>query len=228
MSPAHIYKRGVTENLFYGWFSAMHTRVDILLPGTESEDFCCAVAAEVADTIRGIETVGNCFNPQSELGRFNAGELNRSALSPELRRILDLCDEWKHRTGGLFDVACSGKINLSGFLKGYALDAVRRILENRGIASAMVNLGNSSVLALGSQTADSDGWTVKRIDGREYRLHDECLTTSGNTPENHSHIINPLTGKSVQGEGIVSVVTQGGAEGEVMSTVTFIKSNGIL
>lgn len=206
----------------------MHTRVDILLPGTESEDFYCAVVAELADRIAGIEAIGNCFNPQSELSRFNKGGLERSALSPELRRILDLCEEWKRRTGGLFDVACSGKTNLSGFLKGYALDAVRPILEKHGITSALVNLGNSSVLALGNQTADGDGWTVKRIDGREYRLHDQCLTTSGNTPENRAHIINPLTGKCVQGEGIVSVVTNGGAEGEVMSTVTFIKSNGIL
>lgn len=206
----------------------MHTRVDILLPGTESEDFCCNVATEVADRIAGIETLGNCFNPQSELSRFNNGGLEQSALSPELRRILNLCEEWKHRTGGLFDVACSGKINLSGFLKGYALDAVRPILENRGITSALVNLGNSSVLALGNQTFGSDGWTVKRTDGREYRLKDQCLTTSGNTPENHAHIINPLTGKCVQGEGVVSVVTDSGVEGEVMSTVTFIKSNGIL
>ncbi len=206
----------------------MHTRVDILLPGTESEDFYCAVATEVAGRIAVIETMGNCFNPQSELSKFNEGGLERSALSSELSRILDLCDEWKRRTGGLFDVACSGKVNLSGFLKGYALDAVRPILESHGIASALVNLGNSSVLALGSQTADSDGWIVKRIDGKEYSLKDQCLTTSGNTPENHAHIINPLTGKSVQGEGIVSVVTDGGAEGEVMSTVTFIKNNGIL
>lgn len=206
----------------------MHTRVDILLPGTESEDFYCTVATEVAGRIAVIETMGNCFNPQSELSKFNGGGLERSALSPELSCILDLCDEWKRSTGGLFDVACSGKVNLSGFLKGYALDAVRPILESHGIASALVNLGNSSVLALGSQTADSDGWIVKRIDGKEYSLKDQCLTTSGNTPENHAHIINPLTGKSVQGEGIVSVVTDGGAEGEVMSTVTFIKNNGIL
>lgn len=206
----------------------MHTRVDILLPGTESEDFYCAVAAEVADRIAGIEAIGNCFNPQSELSRFNKGGLEQSALSPELRYILDLCDEWKRHTGGLFDVACSGKTNLSGFLKGYALDAVRPILENHGVTSALVNLGNSSVLALGNQTANGEGWTVKRIDGREYRLHGQCLTTSGNTPENCAHIINPLTGECVQGEGVVSVVTNGGAEGEVMSTVTFIKSNGIL
>lgn len=222
MSPAHIYKKGVAENLFYCWFSAMHTRVDILFPGMESEDFYCSVATEVADRIREIETIGNCFNPQSELSRFNKSGLKQSALSPELRRILSICDEWKRRTGGLFDVACSGEINLSGFLKGYALDAVRSILERHGITSALVNLGNSSVLALGNQSADSDGWTVKRFDGKEYCLHNQCLTTSGNTKENPVHIFNPLKGEYVLGEGVVSVVTNGGAEGEVMSTVSFI------
>jgi FAD:protein FMN transferase len=206
----------------------MHTRVDILFPGTESEDFYLAVATEVADRISEIESIGNCFNPQSELGRFNKSGLEQSALSPELRRILALCDEWKHRTGGLFDVACSGEINLSGFLKGYALDAVRPILEHHGITSALVNLGNSSVLALGNQSASADGWTVKRTDGREYCLHNQCLTTSGNTKENPVHIFNPIKREYVLGEGIVSVVTDGGAEGEVMSTVSFINSSGIL
>ena len=42
-------------------------------------------------------------------------------------------------------------INLSGFLKGYALEKIRPLLRQFGVDNALVNMGNSSVLALGCQ-----------------------------------------------------------------------------
>ena len=50
-------------------------------------------------------------------------------------------------------------INLSGFLKGYALDKIREILKVHIIANALINMGNSSVLALGNHPVGT-GWKV--------------------------------------------------------------------
>lgn len=222
MNPAHIYKKGEAENLFYCWFSAMHTRVDILLHGAGNESCCSRTAEEIKGRIEEIESIGNCFDPQSELSKYNEGRLTLMSLSQELRHILELCDYWKHKTDGLFDVAYEGRINLSGFLKGYALDAVRPILTKHNIRSALVNMGNSSIFAIGRQSQDCEGWKVKNTSGDEYMLRNQCLTTSGNDTPDRMHILNPATGQYVEGKRSVSVVTTGGAEGEVMATVSFI------
>jgi thiamine biosynthesis lipoprotein len=222
LESAHIYKQSDEGNLFYCWFSAMHTRVDIMLIGDKSERFYSSAAEEIKNRIGEIESIGNCFNPQSELSKLNDGRLKRSSLSQELRHILELCDYWKQKTDGLFDVAFSGKINLSGFLKGYALDAVRPILTKHSIQSALINMGNSSILAVGNRSENDKGWKVKNSEGDEYTLLNQCLTTSGNDSPDRMHILNPRTGEYALGNRIVSVVTSGGAEGEVMATVSFI------
>lgn len=219
---AHIYRPGVEQNMLYSWFSAMHTRVDIIIIGKKNKDELLSVIGNIHDRITQIESIGNCFDPSSELARFNAGFLPKEQLSEELSTILDQCDQWKETTGGIFDVAVEGKVNLSGFLKGYALDAIRPILEKHGINNALINCGNSSVLALGNQQGDNGGWRVANNQGEQFVLHDECLTTSGNDSPDRRHIINPLTHQYVEGQRMISVVTKSGAEGEVRATVGII------
>ena len=208
--------------MLYSWYSAMHTRVDIVLLSPLGRQRMMDLQEEVRRRIVAIESIGNCFAPDSELSLFNAGRLGREQLCAELRDILDRCDRWRTLTDGLFDVAVEGRTNLSGFLKGYALDQVLPIIRRHGIADALVNLGNSSVMALGSQHADSGGWTVENTAGERFTLCDECLTTSGNNMAEHRHIINPLTNEYVVGQRIVSVVTKTGEEGEVRSTVAML------
>ncbi len=198
----------------------MHTRVDIAVLSSQDEDSLLAAMEAVQRRIMEIEAIGNCFNPESELSRYNRDR--QLELSPELDRILSLCDYWKSETGGLFDVSVEGRINLSGFLKGYALDEIRPVLESYGIDNILVNLGNSSVLALGCQPGSTEGWTVKNDKGESFLLKNQCLTSSGNDSELRRHIINPLTGQYIEGRGMVSVVTDGGAEGEVRATEMFI------
>lgn len=202
----------------------MHSRVDIMLLATLEEEEMLDIVEAVRSRIGEIEALGNCFNPASELSLYNSGTLVFSDLSSELKRILTACEDWKQKTGGLFDVSVEGKVNLSGFLKGYALDEVRLVIEKGGIGKALVSLGNSSVMALGEPNEGCGGWLVENGNGEKFTLRNECLTTSGNDSEERRHIINPLTGRFVEGKRLVSVVTPSGAEGEVMSTVTFIRS----
>lgn len=115
------------------------------------------------------------------------------------------------------------RLNLSGILKGFALDSIRRILKNYGIHNALINMGNSSVLAVGKSESAS-GWNVQlqNRSGGNILLSDECLTTSGNETSERRHILNPLTGQIVEGRRSVSVITAGGAEGEALSTALFL------
>ena len=237
-------------SLVYVWFEAMHTRIDLVLwdrsIATEGVKAACA---EIETEVRRIEKLGNCFDAESELSAINFAPSGTPILiSEEMSEILSKCIDYNQSTGGYFDVtAMSGrktksvdnlslngqtvtrrqedvKINLSGFLKGYALDKAVGILSKAGISNALLNFGNSSVYALGNHP-QGEGWVVETAIGERFHLKNSCLTTSGNANEKRRHIIDPLTGNIVEGTGMVSVTTSTAEEGEVQSTVLFIRNN---
>lgn len=254
----HIFKSMTQRgNLLYAWFPSLHTRADLILCGEQTEDELKDIVEEIARMLASLEQKANCYNPHSELARLNAtAHLAPQTVSTELWPLLRFSLEANRRTGGLFDVTVHSEshcadtihhihlseqertlyfeqqgihINLSGLLKGYALDCIRSLLLRRQVAHALVNLGNSSVMALGHHP-NGNGWKVSFADGRreenEVVLYDECLTTSGNDSESRRHIIHPLTGRLIEGKKEMAVVTSGGAEGEVLSTALFAAQVG--
>ncbi len=52
-------------------------------------------------------------------------------------------------------------INLSGFLKGYALEKTRKLLQHYEVKDALINMGNSSVLLFGHHPLA--GWMEGRF-----------------------------------------------------------------
>ncbi len=249
---AHIYRRRADgQGMLYAWFGAMHTRVDAALISTESEDVLLETVAETRKRINSIETAANCFDPQSELSAVNLMAAEKiMPVSRELESILRECLRYNVMTDGLFDITVGSDgydnrmvhdiilpgdgtvafrrrglyINLSGFLKGYALEQVRHIIKGAGITVALVNMGNSSVMALGRPDGQN-GWEVSFGNGSRkdtVTLCDQCLTTSGNDSPARRHIVNPATGKLIEGCRSVSVVNRNAAEGEVLSTCLFI------
>ena len=248
----HIYRRRADgQAMLYAWFGAMHTRVDAALISTESEDVLLETVAETRKRINSIETAANCFDPQSELSAVNRMAAERiMPVSRELESILRECLRYNVMTDGLFDITVGSDgydnrmvrdiilpgdgtvvfrrrglyINLSGFLKGYALEQVRHIIKGAGITAALVNMGNSSVMAL-CRPDGQNGWEVSFGNGSRkdtVTLCDQCLTTSGNDSPARRHIVNPETGKLIEGCRFVSVVNRNAAEGEVLSTCLFI------
>ncbi|MBD5224501.1 MAG: FAD:protein FMN transferase [Bacteroidales bacterium] len=219
----------------YVWFEAMHTRVDILLKSScHSESALLEVTEGMKRIIAGLEKVGNRFDPSSELAHLNrlpAGE--EVEISASLYDMLSLCLYYNVRTKGLFDISVSSPgfepgmlssirlgeggrfcrsredvvLDLSGFIKGYALDQLRIYLVECGLENALVNLGNSSIMAMGDVPGP---------------VRNGCLTTSGNSDPSRRHIRNPLSGEYIGGARTAQVFTPGGAEGEVEATVKFI------
>ena len=101
-------------------------------------------------------------------------------------------------------------LDLSGILKGYALERLRALLPTLGITDALVNLGNSSILSLGQNPSDIPPG--------------HCLTTSGNATSDRRHIRNPLNSKYVSGQRQVSVITTDAIDGEIQSIVAFLQA----
>lgn len=230
----------------YVWFSAMHTRVDLLLSGKE-ETQLKKIAAELASEIKRLEKIGNYFDPESELSRLNRTASGESVqVSNDLFQMLALCKHYHNITAGLFDISIHShlyhsltfqavllnentqsvrfdekgiRLDLSGFLKGYALDRIREILGFHSLSNVLLNLGNSSILGLGDHP-NGKGWKIQLAskENKSHTLFNECYTTSGNEISERKHILNPRTGLYLEGKKTVSVVTSNGSLGEALST----------
>lgn len=251
----NIYKQiDTNRGILYAWFDMMNTRVDIMLCNKD-ESTLKDVAATIHDRLYQLEKIANYFDSSSELSCVNKAAFRTPIIvSDDLFKIIDQCVSYNALTLGYFDVTIcsenhavdtvktinllpdnlaisfdkeSTKINLSGYLKGYALEAIRDILSDSGIDDALVNVGNSSVLALGNHP-HGKGWKVgfdyPTSSIKDIELYDECLTTSGNNTIERKHIISPFTHEYIEGVKAISVKTKKATDGEALSTALFAAS----
>lgn len=233
----------------YAWFQAMHTRIDTILYHP-SKEFLKRVVCRVHDEVLRLEKIGSFYDTQSELYRVNQSASSEPViLNTELFHMIELSLEYNAKTSGCFDVTVQSRyydnktihhiilmrddqsvfygrpemqIDLSGFLKGYALEQVRIILSSEGLNDALISMGGSSVLALGNHPFGT-GWkidygTTDNKTPSEIFIENQCLSTSGNDTVKREHIISPSTGKYVEGVKYVSLITKNALEGEILST----------
>lgn len=254
----HIYQIHNDEGLLYAWFSSMHTRVDIILSCRKQEEELMAVVNQIYDILQQLEHTANYYHPTSELAHVNrTAATTPVVISRSLYHMIACCLEYNIKTQGCFDITVHSDnynrdtihsvclfpdtssiffsqkgttINLSGFLKGYALDKIRELLTNYTIENALINMGNSSVLALGNHPVGK-GWKISfdnkanasnSTGQQEILLQDECLTTSGNDSSQRKHIVSPQSGTLMEGLRQVAVVTTYGSIGEILSTALFV------
>ena len=75
MNPAlpHLCKESSTgETIYYTWFTAMHTRVDLLFAANEAESFFSDISLKTFHEIASIEKLANAFDSESELSFVNS------------------------------------------------------------------------------------------------------------------------------------------------------------
>ncbi len=127
------------------------------------------------------------------------------------------------------------EINLGSIGKGYALDRCAEMLRSRGVASALLHGGGSSVLAIGSQPGASDWpvgirhpWDESRRLGIVH-LRDRALGTSAATFQHFEynkkrlgHLLDPRTGRPAEGIACASAVAGAAAEADALATAFFV------
>ncbi len=246
----HLYKQiNSNQSIFYGWFQAMHTRIDIALCRLDEQQ-ALELTEKIYAEINRIERMADRFNPQSEISLMNRlAAVEPLPVSDEWFAMTEQCINYNRISAGLFDVTINSlnnhkdgineieldpelktvyfkhpdvQIDLNGYFKGYALDKVKDILTENQCNDAFVNMGNSSILALGNHP-NGEGWKVN-LPGQVNKfitLVNECLTSSGNTAH-YRHIINPLTGVAIENLSVCSVITANATDGEVLATTSCI------
>jgi thiamine biosynthesis lipoprotein len=131
------------------------------------------------------------------------------------------------------------ELDLGGIGKGWALDRAARRLRNLGVEAALLGLGQSTYVAIGTPPG-TDGWTVSIPDPRQgdetistIRLRDRALSTSGSTERYFvvdgrrlSHIIDPRSGRPSEGVTQVTVTAPTATESDALSTAMFVMGPG--
>jgi thiamine biosynthesis lipoprotein len=244
-------------------FFAMGTRCDVIIAHIDQLEFEGLMTMFRSEVDR-IEKLLSIYDPESEFSRVNLHAVGREfPPEKEGLDLIIYCAEMYDKTYGLFDITASGSnlnngiglhakilINVAAgtvkfadssvsldpgaFGKGYALDRVYQILLKEKVKSALINFGNSSILAFGDNPR-GDEWEIGIVhpeeENRILHIHkgrDMFISTSGNTKANSGHLINPKN-HDKQNEGLnnslMTVSATNALEAEVLSTALYWASD---
>src|SRR5262245_28403080 len=138
------------------------------------------------------------------------------------------------KEGTIFFDKAGVELDLGGIAKGYAVDRAVAVLKQHGVTTALVSAGGSTIYALGAPPG-KPAWAIEVQDPVErkriattVRLKDQSLSVSGSYEKffelngvRYSHIMDPRTGRPVQGVLSVAVITNDGTSGDALDNVFY-------
>ena len=128
------------------------------------------------------------------------------------------------------------ELDPGGMGKGYAVDRMAAVLRQAGVERFFISAGDSSLYAGEAPPSEQRGWRVRIRDGGDESaarpqlyLRKESLSTSGSYEKffeldgkRYSHLMNPRTGRPVEGMVSVSVIAESTLESEIWATALFV------
>ena len=152
--------------------------------------------------LRDADDAFSPYRAASDVRRLDAGTLAPADARPEVRAVLARCERLCRATGGWFDVRAAGRLDPSGFVKGWAVDGAVAILRAAGARTLSVHAGGD-VRVLGER---APGAHARGAGGRPAPRGGLAVATSG-AYERGAHIVDPHTGRPPS--GVLSVTIAG-------------------
>ena len=182
--------------------------------------------AQVFEYFKKIDRRFSTYKDDSEISRFNRGEILEKDLSLEMREVFELAEKTKQETIGYFDIKKpDGTIDPSGLVKGWAIWRAAQLIGSQGYKYFFIDLGGDI------QTQTPPGvqpWSVgirnpfnKEEIIKILSVTHHGVATSG-TYERGEHIYNPVN-PSLKSDDIVSltVIAQNIYEADRFATAAF-------
>jgi thiamine biosynthesis lipoprotein len=167
------------------------------------------------------------FKEDSEVSRFNRGEIAEEDFTPRMLEIVALSEKTRRETGGYFDISRpDGAIDPCGMVKGWAIRNAALQLAGMGFSNFCVEAGGD--IQCRGVNGEGRAWTVGI---RNPFLRDEIVkvlqpggrgvATSGNYIRG-DHIYDPHTGRYLS-DDIVSLTVIGPdvLEADIHATAAF-------
>ena len=153
----------------------------------------------VFDGFAEVDAQFSPFKDDSEISRFNRGEIAKDQLTPKMVEVFALCEKTKRETGGYFDITKpDGGVDPCGMVKGWAILNAAQQLKGMGLENFFVDAGGD--IQCSGQAEDGE-WTVGIRNPFNAEEIVKVITpkgagvaTSGNYIRG-DHIYNPHTGK---------------------------------
>jgi thiamine biosynthesis lipoprotein len=182
-----------------------------------------AVFEKVFERFKQIDTRFSSYKNNSELSKYQRGEITENNLSTEFKKVMNACKEASRSTDGYFTAYYSGKYDPSGYVKGWAIAEAGKLIEKNGFKTYCIGAG-------GDILARSDSakiWDIGIQDPKNKReilgklsISNGAVATSGNY-ERGDHIINPKTGERANELLSVSVAGRDIIMADILATATF-------
>ena len=183
------------------------------------------IGDETADALfawlREVDARFSPFRPDSEVCRYDRGELQLRDLSADLTEVLDLCEQYRIATGGAFDVRLPGRpLDPCAVVKGWSVQRAAELLTAADARRFILNAGGDVVVAGGPwrvgvrhpEHADQLCTVLELTDG--------AVATSARY-ERGDHIVDGRTGTPATGLLSISVVAASLTEADATATAAF-------
>jgi FAD:protein FMN transferase len=156
------------------------------------------LAEEVFAWLRLVDARFSTFKRGSEVCRLDRGELRLAGCSQDVRAVLERCGELWRETGGYFDVYATGRLDPSGYVKGWAVQVASDRLVAAGAVDHCLNAGGD--VRVRGCPAPGRPWRIGiRHPWQPLRVTsvvcgtDLAVATSG-TYERGCHVVDPHRG----------------------------------
>ncbi len=148
--------------------------------------------------LREVDRRFSTYKEDSEVNRLQRGELDVAAASPDLRTVLDACADLWRATDGYFDAYATGRLDPSGYVKGWSVQVASDRLLAAGAGNHCLNAGGD--VRTRGRPAPGAEWRIGIRHPWEARSlcwvltgTDLAVATSG-TYERGFHVVDPHRG----------------------------------
>lgn len=187
----------------------MGTAISLDIAGDVPADVAARLADEVYAWMRLVDDTFSTYRTDSEVTRLHTGDLVASKACEDVRHVLAVCADLWRETDGYFDVYATGRLDPSGYVKGWAVQVASDRLVAAGATDHSLNAGGD--VRVRGRAATGDPWRV----GVRHPWDpaavcfvaagtDLGVATSG-TYERGQHVIDPRGGGPASGLRSVTV-----------------------
>jgi thiamine biosynthesis lipoprotein len=167
---------------------------------------------EVFAWLHWVDATFSPYRPDSQISRFDRGELSLAACCADVRWVLGRCEELRTETGGYFNARANPRraLDPSGLVKGWAVERASGLLAAAGAVNHCINAAGD--IRTRGEPEPGRSWHVGVVHplNRDalcalLAVGDGAVATSG-VAERGQHVFDPHTGAPVSELASVTVI----------------------